>query len=70
MNKEEQIRLITEEILLRVKSCFETHKKNIERLNGGGSSGGMGTGQATQAFYRPIDDIIGELSTASIIQKR
>lgn len=69
MNKEEQIRLITEEILLRVKSSFETHKRNIERLNAGGSSGGMGTSQASQAFYRPIDDIIIELSTVHVIQK-
>ena len=69
MNKEEQIRLITEEILLRVKSSFETHKRNIERLNAGGSSGGMGTGQASQAFYKPIDDIVIELSRHFFTQK-
>lgn len=62
MNKEEQIRRVTDEILIRIKSSYETHKKNIERLNAGGSSMGMGTNAATQKFYQPIDEIIGELS--------
>ena len=68
MNKEDQIRRITEEILLRIKSCFETHRRNIERLNAGGNEGGMGSNQTTQAFYRPIEDIINSLSTSIITQ--
>jgi hypothetical protein len=35
------VKRITDEILLRVKAVFESHKRKVEKLNSEKNSGGM-----------------------------
>lgn len=62
MDKEEQVRRFTDEILNRVKNSFDNHKRKIEKQNAEKTyPGGLMRNEIVQSFYGPITDISQQL---------
>lgn len=70
MDKEYQVRRFTDEILNRIKTLFENHRRRIEKQNQEKTyPGGMMKNEAAQSFYGPITDIVQKLRIHPLTQR-